>query len=207
MRRASERPYHKCIQNDMNTRHFDTRHKHTPERENNAVTEQRCNQTDGTPLAGLEARLANTSRRGRATIIRQELLAAATRQGQERIETMHAIEQLVTAPTLMASAREEIVKGLGEMYAGDHGLLGNIVAILTRCMAMYPATTGKRLLKRCKGVICKMIATEPARMQVHMATAANRVIAAQPQLHNTIKASLTKWANAEHKGGNIDTHE
>ena len=44
-------------------------------------------------------------------------------------------------------------------------------------------------------------------MQAHMASAANRVIAAQPQLHKTIKATLTEWAKAEHKGGNIDTHE
>ena len=92
---------------------------------------------------------------------------------------MHAVERLITTPTLMASAREEIVKNLGEMYTQDRTRLSSIVAVLTRCMALYPTVTGRRLLRRCKGVIGKMMASEPARMQAHMATAANRVIAAQ----------------------------
>ena len=41
-------------------------------------------------------------------------------QGQERIDAMLAVEQLLTTPTLMASAKEEIVMSLGEVYARPH---------------------------------------------------------------------------------------
>ena len=47
---------------------------------------------------------------------------------------------------------------LGEVYTENHGLLGSIVAI-------YLASSGRRLLRRCKDAICKMAAIEPAGIQ------------------------------------------